>query len=553
VGNTYRAFISYSHSDAAWARWLHLRLETYRLPGDIGRFSPAGERKGRLGPIFRDREELAASQDLSTSVRAALAASDVLVVLCSPEARASAWVNREIDLFRELGPDRPILAAIVGGEPADAIPEPLRRGREPLAADLRKQGDGRRLGFLKIVAGIAGAPLDALVQRDAQRKLRRVTAVTLVTAAAALAMAIMTAVAIQSRNEARHQRAEAEGLIEYMLTDLRSELRGVGRLDVMRGVNARAMAYYDGQGDLSRFPAGSLERRSRLLHAMGEDDERVGDWPAAFAKFRAARRVTLALLEREPDNPDRIFAHAQSEFWVGFAAWQQLDVRRAETHWLGYLELAERLAEVEPGSVRSLMELGYANGNMCEVLVRSTATRDVGIDHCRKAIAYEQRAVDAEPGNSSNIMALANRHGWLADTLAGNERFDEAIALRRKEGELLAGLLAREPKDAELRLRRTWPLIGMGEIEMERGRYGASLGPLREARGKLDALAREDPDNRHVAAMQIRTLLLIADASRAARRRDGQHYRDRARQIYVDASEGEAGEPVRKMRELLET
>lgn len=553
MGNTYRAFISYSHSDASFARWLHVRLETYRLPGGIGRLSPTGERKRQLGPIFRDREELPASEDLSASVRAALAASDVLVVLCSPEARSSPWVRREIELFRELGPERPILAAIVRGEPSEAFPEPLLDGREPLAADLRKQGDGRRLGFLKIVAGIAGLPLDTLVQRDAQRKLRRVTAVTLVTAAAALTMAIMTVIAFQSRNEARRQRGEAEGLVEYMLTDLRGKLRGVGRLDVMRGVNARAMAYYDSQGDLSRFPADSLERRARVLQAMGEDEETVGDWPAAFAKFSAAHRATLALLKREPDNPDRIFAHAQSEFWVGFAAWQQLDLANAEKHWRGYLDQAERLAEVEPGSTRSLMELGYANGNMCELLARSAATLEVGIDHCRKAIRFEQQAVAREPDNGGNVMALANRYGWLADSLIRIGEFDEALGLRRTEKALVDGLAAREPDNAELRLRRTWPLIGMGEIEIRRGRLGASLVFLGEALARLDALARDEPDNRHVSAMLIRTLMLTAEARRSGHHDDWRNFAARARKIYAEASSGAAGEPVRKMRDLLET
>ena len=55
-----------------------------------------------------------------------------------------------------------MLAALIEGEPADAFPQPLLQGGEPLAADLRKQGDGPRLGFLKVVAGIAGVPLDAL-------------------------------------------------------------------------------------------------------------------------------------------------------------------------------------------------------------------------------------------------------------------------------------------------------------------------------------------------------------------------------------------------------
>ena len=319
MGTSYRAFISYSHNDAAWARWLHARLETYRLPGDLAGLSPAGGGRGRLGPIFRDREELPAAEDLSAAVRAALAASDALIVLCSPDARASAWVRREIELFREFGPDRPILAAVVRGEPADAIPEPLLDGREPLAADLRKRGDGRRLGFLKIVAGIAGVPLDALVQRDGQRKLRRVMAVTLASAAAAVAMAVMSVIAIQARNEAERQRSAAEGLVEYMHTDLRGALRGVGRLDLMAAVNARAMAYYEDQGDPADLAAESLERRARILHAMVEDETtRVnGDLDLAASTAAAAHRTTALLLKAEPDNADRLFAHAQSQYWVG--------------------------------------------------------------------------------------------------------------------------------------------------------------------------------------------------------------------------------------------
>ena len=169
----FRAFVSYSHADATIAQKLHRKIETYRLPRPLRPDPITDENHGRLGRIFRDREDLPAAEDLSESVKQALAGSQVLVVVCSPDARGSIWVAREIELFRSLHPDRPVLAALVRGEPEEAFPPALLDGAEPLAADLRKQGDGWRLGFLKIVAGIAGVPLDALVQRDAARCISR--------------------------------------------------------------------------------------------------------------------------------------------------------------------------------------------------------------------------------------------------------------------------------------------------------------------------------------------------------------------------------------------
>src|SRR5205085_5615115 len=139
-----------------------------------------------------------------------------------------------------------------------------------------------------------------LVQRDASRRVRRVMAVTAGALAAMLVMAVLTWSAVSARQEAEQQRAQAEGLIEFMLTELRTRLRGVGNLEVMDSVNRRALAYYAAQGDLSRLSADSLDRRARALLAMGEDLQSRDRQGQAAGVFREAQRITAEQLSRDP-------------------------------------------------------------------------------------------------------------------------------------------------------------------------------------------------------------------------------------------------------------
>lgn len=485
----FAAFISYAHADAGMAMDLHRRLETYRLPRALRRSGATAT----LGRIFRDRTDLAAADSLSDAIRDALAGAAALVVLCSPDAASSRWVDAEIRLFRQLHPAAPVLAVIVAGEPATALPPALTEdGREPLAADLRLEGDGRKLGLLKIVAALARVPLDALVRRDAQRRFRRVTAVTLAGATALLIMAAMTVMAINARNEAQRQRAAAEGLVEYMLTDLRQRLRGVGRLDIMDGVNARAMALYTRDSDLSALPDDSLERRARLLHAMGEDDVSRGDLAAAAAKFREAHRATGAVLRRDPTDPDRLFAHAQSEFWIAYIPLARGDTAAARPHIRAYRDLAERLRAVDPDQTRALREIGYAEGNLCTL---DLSDRLPAVARCRAALAAMEAVAARLPGDASAQRDVLNRHAYLADALAAADDFAGAVRSRQAQHQLATQMLAADPRNFDVMVEVANAKLALAAAHGAAGRIDTAQGLIDEAAALVRPMIAHDPTN----------------------------------------------------------
>ena len=209
----YRAFISYARTDARLASKLHRALERYRVPEGVVAVLPLPDR--RLGRFFKDDEELGGSEQLGIALNAAIDDSEALIVVASPRAARSEWVNKEIVRFKNQHGAR-VLAIIADGTPNSAsqetecFPPALRyvvntQGKisdtladPPLAPNIATEGFSR--AFIGLVSGLLDVEFDTLWDRERRRRNRRRFSIGAVSTAGLLASALVAARAIDARD-----------------------------------------------------------------------------------------------------------------------------------------------------------------------------------------------------------------------------------------------------------------------------------------------------------------------------------------------------------------
>jgi len=525
----YWAFLSYSHDDRRAAERLHRVLESYRIPRRLtGRQGPFGIVPARLHPIFRDRDELTASGHIGVVVEAALAASRSLIVLCSPASAGSSWVESEIAAFHRLQPAAPVLCVLLGGEPlgrgdagsanCECLPPSLRArfgsgvgvaDAAPVAVDLRPQGDGWRLGVQKLVAGIAGLPLDQLVQRDAARRQQRLAWLTSVLAVVALALGTMAVFAVRARDEARSERAQAESLVEFMLGDLRKKLEPVGRLDALDAVAVHALGYYQTQ-DPRTLDANALGRRARSQQMIGEIDVRRGDMVGALTAFRSARDTTAELLARTPGDPQRIYEHAQSVYWVGYSDWQHGDFPAAETAMREYQQLSDRLVAIDPANMDWQAEQSYSHANLGVMLMDEGRARDA-IEQFEASRRANLRRVAAKADDATARLDLGQDYSWLSSAHAQDLQFGKAAEERTQEVALYEGMLRNDPGNAVALERLMYAHRFFAEIELARGEVEAAAQQVAQANRLAQRQLQLEPGNVDWQQAAAKSRLMQAD------------------------------------------
>lgn len=181
----YYAFISHSTTDEKVALWLRKELEGYHIPSAVQRDYHAPK---HLKPIFLYQTDLAGIQ-LEEALSNSLADSQYLIVVCSPSAAQSGYVNNEVQHFIDTGRADKIIPFIVSGTPYasqkgnssdECFPPALislkEKGQESRGinlSEMTEKNGSKMSAVVNVIASMLGVRYDVLWDRY-QRRQRKI-------------------------------------------------------------------------------------------------------------------------------------------------------------------------------------------------------------------------------------------------------------------------------------------------------------------------------------------------------------------------------------------
>lgn len=214
----------------------------------------------------------------------------------------------------------------------------------------------------------------------------------------------------EARRVAEERRADAEGLVQFMLGDFAENLRPIGRLDLLDEVGQEALEYLARQ-DQNDDP-GTILNRARALKTLGEVQVTRQQFELARQSLGEAEALVAPWLHRDSDlRADFLFESGNIEFWLGAVTYRQEDLKSTERYWRNYLERAETLIEVAPDDPRGETELGYAYNNL-GTLAEERGQLDDALDYFQRVAQLRRKLINAP--DDPAVLDLANTLSWTS-------------------------------------------------------------------------------------------------------------------------------------------
>lgn len=298
-----------------------------------------------------------------------------------------------------------------------------------------------------------------------------------------------------AQTQAETHRAEAEGLMSYMLGEFVDKLRPLGKLDLLDSVSSRALSYLSNVGRLTDSET-ELEQRTKSLQLISEVRIARGDPSGAETALLAARAIIKKLLHTNPTNTRILKSAGENAFWLGQIQLDQTKWLTARRYFEEYRDLSDRRAAIEPHEADSWIEQSFAHNSLGSVALGigevSRAAEEFSL-----SVEFKRKANEQKPDDKQLVADLADSLSWLANTEMQLGNLTRAEVLYSQQLELLQKLHKSNPNDTVWGTELAGAWSRQSELKQALGNIAASHEAAKQAHKLHKESAEKDATNRN--------------------------------------------------------
>jgi tetratricopeptide (TPR) repeat protein len=523
----YDAFISYSH-----ARDKPIAVLLQSIVQKLGK--PWYRRRSLR--LFRDDTSLSATPRLWPSIEQALSQSRYLILLASPEAAFSRWVDKELAYWlSHKGIDR-LLIGLTSGEllweeaVADFIWDkrtplpPALTGQfptEPKWVDLRAYRDGASLHDAKFTelcaefaATIRGIPREDLLSqevRQQRRALRLAWSATACVVIFAVAAATFAAIAVAQRDRAENTLTAATRSANDLVMKVAVRIRQTTGIpiDLVRDILDRAkdlqdqlIKYNESNSDLRRSQAVALRETSQTLLIQGAAED-------ALQSALKSLEVMNSLVGVDPANPELQLELSRSYNRIGEALSKLGHHDQALEMFEKSVAIGEKL--ITTGSDNETeRDLAFSYERLGDELF-DLDMREEALQAYQNSFVFRERLASSDPDNLLWQADLAISYERIGRTFEGQP--DQALEAYRKSLSVWEKLVLIEPLNTTWQRNLAATLDSVGTILVASDRREEAIAAFRKGLKIREKLAVGNPDIPQWKVNIVISLVKLAEAN----------------------------------------
>lgn len=539
----YDGFISYSH--------LRDKPIATALQSAVQKLGKPWYRRRALR-IFRDDTSLSATPSLWPAIQRALGQSRYFILLASPEAATSKWVNKEVAFWLEHNSVEKLLIGVTDGElhwddgardfiwhRTTALP-PVLRGHlsdEPRWIDLRPYRNGASLRndrFVKICADFAatirGLPKEDLLSEEVRQQRR---ALTLTGSAACLLLLLAGAVvwkwndAVEAERRAVMQRDRAEktlaattGMANDLVMDVAVKIRNRLGIPVylVRDILTRSRDLLDKLLEAGEMSPDLRHGIAVAMRELATTSLIQGDVSTALEVAEHSRDVMLGLLAENKENRQWLRELSLSYNRIGEA----LSRTERRTDALKAFQLAfdlrRQLADLEQENPEAQRDLAVSYERVGNELFAAGAT-DEATESYRSAMVIRQRLMADSPEKKDWARDLSVSYEKMGDVSFVLEDFNAALDHYTTSLEIRKSLVRADQTGAAALRDLAISFAKIGDVRMKLGQHELAVATYKDSLTIRDQLANTDPGNVGWQTDLIVLLIKLGDSGNDPRER----------------------------------